>query len=182
MKLSCLPVLAVLLLSAAVFGYGQKTRPVMRLVNVENVYVDEGSFRFTFSSCGTYAGGMLLPCAKHAVEREEFLIVLKRWLGKCGFTVVADKRDADATVQGTLAIDDNAHRPAINSKDRKANEHYHNYEPQWTVESWMINSADNRIWQRRHDYPDISYKSNGQAKIEGKKLAKAIEYDFKKGR
>ena len=44
----------------------------------------------------------------------------------------------------------------------------------------MLNQDRDRLWTLQAGYPDISYKGSSKAKIEGKKLAKAVEYDFKK--
>lgn len=183
MKAFGLPLLLTIVVVAGSVS-AQKTRPVMRLVNVENVFVDEKSFKITFSSCGTKAGGMVLPCQKHVVEREEFLIVLKRWLGKSGFTVVEKKEDADGIVQGEMRMDDYANAPAINDPDYKKKRDMSPIDKSnWDVNAWIVNENGDRIWTiRREPYPDISYKADGKAKIEGKKLAKAIQHDFKKGR
>lgn len=157
---------------------------VIRLADVRTVYVDENSFRFTFSSCGTKVGGMMLPCPKHAVEREEFLIVLKRWLGKGGFTLVDDKKDADGLVQGDLFIDDFG--PVIkghdhDEKDKKKAKQHPKYQTEWVVNAWIVNQDGDRIWTKGSGYPEVSYGWSSKAKIEGKTLAKAIEYDYKKG-
>lgn len=178
-----LPILATALFAVGAVS-AQKTQPVMRLVNVESVYVDDRSFRITFSSCGTKAGGMLLPCAKHAAERDEFLIVLKRWLGKSGFTVVNDKVDAAGIVQGELSMDDYANAPSINNPEYKKKRDMSPIDKSyWNVRAWIVNQNGDRIWTiRQEPYPGISYSADGKAKIEGKKLAKAIQHDFKKGR
>lgn len=183
MKALALPLLLTALIAVGKVE-AQKTRPVMRLVNVETVYVDERSFKIAFSSCGTKAGGMVLPCQKHAIEREEFLIVLKRWLGKSGFTVVENSADADGIVQGELRMDDNSNAPAINDPDYKKKRDLSQIDKaNWQVDAWIVNENGDRIWTiRREPYPGISYKADGKAKIEGKTLAKAIQHDFKKGR
>ncbi len=165
--------------------WAQTSFTVVRLADVRSVYLDESSFRFTFSSCGTRAGGMMLPCAEHAVERSEFLAVLKRWLGKCGFNVVEDREQADGIVQGDLWIDDLAKRPSVfASKDPKNADRHAVYEPEWIVNAWMLNQDGERLWKLAGSgsYPGISYKASGLAKIEGKKLAKALEHDFKRAR
>lgn len=127
----------------------------------------------------------MLPCPKHAVEREEFLIVLKRWIGKYGFTLVEDKKDADGIVQGNLSIDDRAEVITDHDHDDKVKKkgmHHRTYQIEWLVNAWIVNQDGERLWNRGFDYPGVSYGVSSKAKIEGKTLAKAIEYDYKKGR
>lgn len=164
------------------FSAAQNPQP-SRLADVRSVYLDERSFNFAFSSCGRNVNGMVLVCAKHAGEREEFLISLKRWLAKSGFTPASDRNGADSILQGSLSIDDTYRRddtPYPNDEQRRKAPL--KGEAQWSVSAWVINQDGRRIWTLRYDYPDISYKPSGRAKIEGKRLAKSLEYDFKKKR
>jgi hypothetical protein len=160
-----------------------QARVPQRLADVKSLYVDERSFTFTFSSCGTNVGGMIVVCQKHYGERQKFLAALKRWIEKSGFTLAADRDSADGIVQGTLSIDESFRRDKIPYPDeeqrRKAPM---NGEAEWNVTAWAVNQNGRRIWQLRYDYPDISYGISGKPKIEGKRLAKAIEYDFRKKR
>jgi hypothetical protein len=157
---------------------------VIRLADVRTVYVDEKSFRFTYSSCGTKVGGMMLPCPKHALEREEFLIVLKRWIGKSGFTLVDNKKDADGIVQGSLFINDLA-TPVTkhnhDDKDKKSSKHRPTHQTEWVVDAWIVNQDGDKLWIKGAGYPGISYGVSSKAKVEGKTLAKSIEHDYKKG-
>lgn len=170
----------ILLLLFAFFAAGsvaQTVAPVTRLANVKTVYVDEASFRFAFSSCGTSAGGMILPCPKHARERLEFLNSLKEWTAKSGFTLVDDETIADGVVRGELSIDDRAEIVTDDHTLRTSK-----YQIEWVVKAWIVNNAGKRIWLRGAGYPSVSHGWSSKAKIEGKKLAKAIQFDFKKGR
>lgn len=181
-----LKILILLLFLFTVFPTYTPAQPsftVVPLADVRSVYVDESSFRFVYSSCGTEAGGMILPCPKHAKERGEFLTVLKRWLGKSGFTVAASKEDADGIIRGTLHMDDSAKRlVGHRDKDKKKDYRHYVYEPEWSVHVWMVNQDGDRLWTIGGGYPDISYKISSKPKIEAKKIAKAIEYDFKRQR
>jgi hypothetical protein len=162
----------------------QTRPPVVRFKDVRTVFVDETSFKIVSSSCGTTVGGMLLPCAKHSDERLEFLVVLKRWLGKSGFTVVDNRDDADGILQGDISMNDWANAPAINDPDYKKKRDMSPLDKAaWYLNTWIANQNGYRLWTIRRDYyPDISYSAAGKAKIEGKKLAMAIRYDFKKAK
>jgi hypothetical protein len=185
-----------LLLFATSAGIAQ-TRTLVHLSDVKTIYVDNSAFKIVSSSCGQRAGGYYLPCAKYGPQRAVFLVALKRWLGKSGFTVVDNKDDAEAILDGTLAIQDNIRRngtygPAesVNTKHRgdpdklpsldEVPSEYRSalFEPQWTVTAWLTNQNTRKIWTLGSWYPGISY-SGSKSKAEGKKLAKAIEYDFK---
>lgn len=155
----------------------------VRLADVRSVYLDERSFNFTFSSCGTSAGGMVLPCPKHSIERLQFLDALKRWLEKSGFTLAADKDGAEGILQGTISIDDNFRRDDSTDRDKKHRRTgTKTREPEWWITAWVINQDGLRIWTLAADYPGISYKPSEKPKIEGKRIAKALEHDFKKKR
>jgi hypothetical protein len=132
---------------------------------------------------------MVLPCAKHAFERDRFLAAFKRWLIKSGFTLAETKESAEGIVQGTLSIYESAH-PLVEFRREKENrigkkdddcEVEEAGGPQWNVDAWLVNQNGRRLWKLGFDYPSISY-AGGPAKIEGKKLAKALEYDFKHDR
>jgi len=169
----------------------------VRLADVRTVYVDERSFKITTSSCGTYAGGYYLPCPQQSAQRVKFLASVKRWLGKLGFTVVDDKKTAEGILEGTLSIDDHLNRDGTYGPERGPSKNKHRdrdklpdldtvpseyrqamFEPRWSVTAWLTNQDGHRLWVLGTDYPGISY-SGEKGKIEGKKLAKAIEYDFK---
>lgn len=148
----------------------------VRLKDVRTFYVDDKSFKFAFSSCGTQVGNLILPCPGHASERVKFLAALKRWLVKSGFTVVDSRADAEGIVQGSLSIDETGWPEEI--KKQEKHQAYNPYDPQWNVEAWLLNQDGRRLWTKYGVYPEISY-IGGKAKVEGKKLAKAIEYDIK---
>ena len=172
-----LAVLLLFLLTLAPATYAQISVK-HRLADVRSVYVDERSFNFAYSSCATLVGGMTLPCTKHSIQRDEFLIALKRWIGKSGFTVVQDKDDAEGILQGTLSIDD--HAKVYRDKDSPSI--IKDEGPQWTVAAWILNADGKRIWNLGYGYPGISHKWSEKPKIEAKKLALAVEHDFRKKR
>ncbi|MEP6847547.1 MAG: hypothetical protein ABI999_01735 [Acidobacteriota bacterium] len=167
-------------------------RVLVHLADVKTVYVDDSSFKITSSSCGTYAGGYYLPCPEHSLQRVKFLVALKRWLGKTGLTVVDHKEDAEAILDGTLSIDDDMfrrdrspHPHQDRDRDKRQSNDKHSgeyrstvFEPIWSVTAWATNQKGRRIWDLGAGYPGISYAGE-QPKIEGKKLAKAIQYDIK---
>jgi hypothetical protein len=160
-----------------------QNRIPVRLSDVKTLYLDESSFNFTFSSCGYKAGGMLLVCQKHVDERKKFIAALKRWLEKSGFAVASDERSADGILQGTLSIDDTYRREKLPYPDEQQQRKAPlPGEPKWNVSAWVLNQNGRRIWELRYAYPDISYGISGKPKIEGKRLAKALEYDFRKKR
>jgi len=164
------------------FSVAQNRRP-SRLADVHSLYVDDRSFHFTFSSCGKTVNGIVLVCASHAGEREEFLIALKRWLVKSGFTLALDKDAADGIMQGTLSIDDTYRRDDIPYPDEEQRRKAPlKGEPEWSVSAWVISQDGRRIWTLGYGYPGISFKPSERPKIEGKRLAKSLEYDFKKKR
>ena len=163
-----------------------------RLKDIRTVYVDDGAFRFLFSSCATQVGNMVLPCAKHAYERDRFLTALKRWLIKSGFSLTENLESAEGIVQGTLSIDETNWQGSPTSISRENvgkkkkdddcdTDSFASNGPKWSVDAWMVNQEGRRLWKLGSEYPMISY-AGGLAKIEGKKLAKALEYDFKHAR
>ncbi|HMQ04406.1 MAG TPA: hypothetical protein PKD26_10860 [Pyrinomonadaceae bacterium] len=162
----------------------QTTGSVERLKDVKKIFVDESSFNIVSSSCGSRYGGMLLACEKHVNERLAFLVVLKRWLGKSGFKVVEFEDEADGLLRGTMSMNDYANEPSINDGGRNRNREIDPIDiAQWYIDAWMLNRQGRRIWTiRREPYPEISYGISTKAKVEGKKLAKAIQYDRKKNR
>jgi hypothetical protein len=175
--------LGILVLCFLCAGAAAQNQVPQRLADVKSVYVDERSFTFWFSSCGSKAGGMLLVCPEHNRKRAQFLIALKRWVGKSGFALAPDRDDADAILQGTLSIAD---RPPTDipypdklDRDRKSRSLP---EPQWSVRAWAVNRNGTEIWKLGYEYPAISYGVSGRPKIEGKRLAKALEYDRRKRR
>jgi hypothetical protein len=135
---------------------------------------------------------MVLPCPKHADERVKFLDAFKRWLIKSGFTLTETREGAEGIVQGTLSIDethwqedprslgrDNAGKKK--KDDDCDTESFATNGPKWSLDAWLVNQDGRRLWRLGGGYPSISY-AGGPAKIEGKKLAKALEYDFKHAR
>jgi len=181
-------------LSVSLFLFNISSTPAQTLVparlkDVRTVYVDEASFRFLFSSCSTQVGKMVLPCPEHANEREKFLIAFKRWLIKSGFSLAEGRESADGIVQGTLSIDESDwrekrrregldERGRVKKDDDCETDEYRPVDPRWSVDAWVVNRNGRRLWKLGNEYPMISY-AGGPAKIEGKKLAKALEYDFK---
>lgn len=174
--------LSILVLSFLCIGAAAQNRVPLRLADVKSVYVDERSFMFEFSSCGTQAGGMLLVCNKHADERRKFLAALNRWLEKSGFTLAGDKDSAEGVLQGKLSIDDNPPDNSPYSDKGKRPRSRPARVAEWNVRAWMVNPNGTEIWKLGYEYPDISYGISGLAKVEGKRLAKALEYDFSKKR
>lgn len=171
---------------AAAASNAQTNSTAYRLRDVRSIYVDDSSFPIVSSSCGTRINNMLLPCAKHSRERVEFLVVLKRWLEKSGFRIVNSETDADGVIRGDLSMNDFAHAPSINDPDYKKKRDINPFDAaEWYINAWLENRDGNRIWTIRRGenaYPGIFYKATSMAKIEGKKLAKAIQHDRKKGR
>ncbi|HSI87663.1 MAG TPA: hypothetical protein VK918_01325 [Pyrinomonadaceae bacterium] len=174
------------LLAAAATASAQAPSAAYRLQDLETVFVDETSFKIVSSSCGTRVGGFLLPCEKHSRERVEFLVVLKRWLGKSGFKVVDSRKDADGVLLGDLSMSDFAHAPSINDPDYRKKRGMDPLDTaEWYINAWIENRNGDRIWTIRRGeeaYPGIFYSATSMAKIEGKKLAKALQHDRKKGR
>jgi hypothetical protein len=180
-KVSLLSSCLCLILFSSVFAAAQIVVPE-RLKDVRTFYVDENSFRSAPASCYTQAGKITaIPCPEHVSERIKFLAALKRWLIKSGFTLVDDRAAAEGIVQGTLSIDDLGRSKEQLERDdlwRHKGPQIHDQDlPRWTVEGWIVNQKSRRIW-RLTTYPVIGF-AGGRAKIEGKLLAKAIEYDFK---
>ena len=186
MKISVLFAAIALVFAVSSFAQAQAPSPAYRLQDLKAVFVDEESFKIVSSSCGTRVGGMLLPCAKHSRERVEFLIVVKRWLGKSGFNVVDSEEAADGVLRGDLSMDDFAHAPSINDPEYKKKRDINPLDAaEWYINAWIENRNGDRIWTIRRGenaYPGIFYSATSMAKIEGKKLAKALQHDRKKGR
>ena len=175
-----------------------QNKNVDQLRDVKTVYLDETSFNFSFSSCQKNYGNLKVVCAKHLSERLEFLIHLKRWLGKYNFVLTADQSGADAVLQGDLSIDDNANardfeeRRRNRKKDDKNNPHESPSifspnglpgESVWSVRGWLINRNGEKLWESTAgNSPAISYKSGSQSKIEGKKLARNLQFGFEKSK
>jgi len=163
-------------------------RPTNRLAEVRTVFVDDESFKVSWSSCGRRIGGMFVPCEKDNREREAFLDSLKRWLVKYGFTLALEREKADAVLQGDLLIEDDLEQKRADlerlNRKKKDNEYQSTYvEPSWSVRAWLVNDYGERFW--RSDvgiFPPVSYKPSGIAKIEGKKLARKLQYDHKKAK
>jgi hypothetical protein len=166
---------------------------VNRLRDVKTVYLDESSFRLKFSSCGKIFGGILLPCSKHSVQRQEFLAALNRWLEKYDFTLTTDKQKADAILQGELSIDDYGYRNyksaginktyGKNTKNRKGeSQQIKENKPQWQVVGWLINQSGDKLWTKGGWYPEPGYGWSELSKIEAKKLARELQYDFEKSK
>ncbi len=175
--------LSLLALCLLCIGAAAQNRPPLRLADVKSIHVDEDSFRFEFSSCGTKAGGMLLVCPQHDRERAKFLVALKRWVEKSGFTLAPDKDSADALLQGTLSIDDSPPTDIpYPDKDQRRRNSRSPGEAEWNVRAWVVNQNGTEIWKLGYGYPEISYGISGPAKIEGKRLASALKYDFRKKR
>ena len=165
-----------------------------RLKDIRTVYVDDGAFRFLFSSCATRVGNVVLPCPKHVSEQVKFLDAFKRWLIKSGFTLTETREGADGIIEGTLSIDESdwreqRRRDGLDERGRVKKgkdddcetDEYRRVDPRWSVDAWLVNQNGRRLWKLGSEYPMISY-AGGLAKIEGKKLAKALEYDFKHAR
>lgn len=161
----------------ACFGTFAQSGARLRLADLKSLYLDEGSFRFRFSSCGHEVAGMILPCPEHASERFAFLTVLKRWLIKSGFIVVDNEKDADGILRGTLSIDENFDSEKRHRKHHDTNEPEYRYGPVWNVQAWLTDQSGRRFWTLGL-YPSISY-SGGLAKFHGKSVAKALEHDRK---
>lgn len=111
--------------------------------------------------------------------------------------MVDTKDDAEGILQGTLSIDDHMNRngtygPDLSRRGKEGRDpdklptldevpsEYRQalFEPHWNVGAWITNQSGRKIWTLGSWYPGISY-SGEKPKIEGKKLAKAVQYDFK---
>ncbi|MEP7077063.1 MAG: hypothetical protein ABI878_14755 [Acidobacteriota bacterium] len=179
-------------------GTNAQTRVLVHLSDVNTIYVDDNAFKIVWSPCTQTVGTLRLSCAKDIAKRVDFLAALKRWLGKSGFTVVDNKDGAEAILDGTLGIYDQDYslrdtfpRPGRRHRDKDGDkgkdkdahryphiDHQRSYQLRWEVKAWLVNQKDRRIWNLGPVYPDISYAGK-QPKIEGKRLAKSLLYDFK---
>ncbi len=174
---------------------------VYKLRDVKTVYLDEDSFKFSSSSCMKSYGNLSVVCSKHWESRAAFLVALKRWLGKYNFVLTADKQSADAVLQGDLSIDDDYSTEMFNERERKRKKDAKNGkkdeyespsmfpngmlpgEPVWTVRGWLINQNGNKLWTSPFTEPPGSITYTGKpSKIEGKRLANKLRYDFKKSK
>jgi hypothetical protein len=190
--------LVILLLLSAFLALSQSNVSaqlnVVRFKDVRTVYLDEKSFNFESSSCMKTYGNLKVVCTKHLNNRTEFLIALKSWLEKYKFTLVSEKEDADAILQGTLAIDDNYGTREYNERTKnrqKGNkqadspslfgEHLPG-EPLWIVNSWLVNQNGDKLWIKGGWFPEPSYGWSSPAKIQAKKLARELQYDFEKSK
>ena len=164
------------------------TQPVMRVVNVRSIYVDRASFKITWTSCGTKVGGIFLPCGQANVKREVFLDALERWLEKYGIKMAAAADSADAVLRGSIHMDDDMaakDRDFEREKRRRGKDEIvsrENYEEDWSVTAWLENRAGDEIWRSGGYYPKPGYGWSSIGKIEGKELAKEIQYNIKKKR
>ena len=162
--------------------------PVMRLANVKSIYVDRASFKITWTSCGTRAGGYFIPCEDANIKRDVFLDALERWLGKYGVAVTKDADSADAILKGTIHMDDDMatkDRDFEREKKRRGKDQIvsrENYEEDWSVAAWLENSIGDEIWRNGRYYPKPGYGISTIGKIKGKELAKEIQYNLKKAR
>jgi hypothetical protein len=176
-----------------------QTNVAGRLRDVKTIYVDETSFGFISSSCMKYYGNVKVVCSKHLTNRIEFLLALKRWMGKYNFVLAPDKASADAVLQGDLAIDDDyatrEHLEIMRDRDKKGGKTDPNKSPSifapnalpgesvWTVNGWLVNSNGDKLWTSPvGDSPGISYMSGNKSKIEAKKLARKLQYAFEKSK
>jgi hypothetical protein len=191
-------VLFILLLTIVAFCqssvFAQST--ITKLRDVKTIYVDEKSFNFKSSSCMKIYGNQKVVCTKHLDNRKEFLATLKVWVEKYKFTLVSKKDDADAILQGDLSIDDNFttrehdERTRNREKGKKDNNDspslfnpdYLPGEPLWNVDSWLVNQNGDKLWTKGGWFPAPSYGWSSPAKIQAKKLAREIQYDFEKSK
>jgi hypothetical protein len=175
----------------AIFAQSNLTR----LRDVKSIYVDEKSFNFVSSSCMKTYGTQKIVCDKHLKNRAEFLAELKKWIEKYKFNLVSEKDDADAVLQGNLSIDDEYWRQANRERNKnrakgKANNDSPSIfadghlpgEPYWTINSWLVNQNGDKLWTKGDWFPEPSYGWSSPAKIEAKKLAREIQYDFEKSK
>lgn len=159
---------------------------VYRLRDVKTIFVDEDSFKITFSSCGREIGSVFVPCEKDNLERQKFLEDLRRWLGKYDFALTSEREKADAVLRGEIYIDDDTFRKKAEYDREQKKKHPHLghgfYEPKWSVTAWLENQNGSRLWRNTGYAPQVSYKPSGLAKIEAKKLARHLQYNFKKSK
>lgn len=169
---------------------------VTKLHDVKTIYVDEALFNFKSSSCMKSYGKLKVVCTKHLDNRKEFLAALKIWLEKYKFTLVSDKDDADAILQGDLSIDDDYSMREYNENRRNRekgkkdnndspsifNPNYLPGEPIWEVNSWLVNQNGDKLWIKGGWFPEPSFGWSSPAKIQAKKLAREIQYDFEKSK
>lgn len=164
------------------------TQPVMRVVNVQSIYVDRTSFQITWTACGKNVNGIYLACAQSQHKREVFLDALERWIGRYGIKVATDKDSADAILRGRIHMDDDMarknreYREAVKRRGKDEIVSIRNYEENWSVTAWLENSIGDEIWRSGRYYPQPSYGISTIGKIKGKQLAKEIQYNIKKKR
>lgn len=188
---------AILLFLSAFFALCQTNVSaqlnIVRFKDIRTVYLDEKSFNFKSSSCMKTYGKLKVVCAKHWNERTEFLVALKEWIKKYKFTLVSEKDDADAILQGELSIDDDYGTKEYNerTKNRKKGKkndspslfgEYLPGEPRWIVESWLVNQNGDKLWIKGDWFPEPNHGWSSPAKIQAKRLAREIQYDFEKSK
>lgn len=141
-------------------------------------------------------GTQKIVCSNHLKKRTEFLTELKKWVEKYKFTLTTEKDDADAVLQGELSIDDDywtrenrnkaKNRPPDKGDDRASPSIFVDGhmpgEPLWTINSWLVNQNGDKLWTKGDWFPEPSYGWSSHAKIEAKKLAREIQYDFEKSK
>ena len=170
---------------------------IYKLRDVKTIYLDEDSFKFSSSSCMQTYGKLNVVCSKHWANRAAFLVALKRWLGKYNFVVTADKQNSDAILQGNLSIDDDYSTQEFNErmrKRKKGDKNDPNESPSmfpsgvlpgeavWTVNGWLLNQDGDKLWTSPFQDPPVFSVSGKPSKVEGKRLAKKLQYDFKKSK
>ena len=167
---------------------------INRLQDVKTVYLDEDSFKFVFSSCSKTYGNLKVVCTEHWEQRKEFLSALSNWLGKYNFLLIGDKQKADAILQGDLSIDDLGYRnyksAGINKTYEKGTKNRKNDDrevdekkPRWEARGWLVNQNGEKLWESDGmNFPKPSFGWSKPSKIEAKKLARELQYDFEKSR
>lgn len=171
--------LFVVLFALGATGQAQR-KPGVSFEDVKTVFVDGESFEIVDSSCDKQPA--VQACPHHIKDRVEFLVVLKRWLGKSGLTVVDKREDADAILQGTLSMADVSNEHVLDQRGRPVRPDNEGQWATWEVDAWMVSGAGKSLWKFRGkmEYPPIGFSASGPAKVEGKTLAKAIQHDLKK--
>lgn len=165
---------------------------VVRFKDIRSIYLDEKSFNFSSSSCMKTYGKLKVVCAKHLKEREKFLATLKEWLVKYKMILVTEKDEADGILQGTLSIDDNAGTMVNRDRDKERKKGTSKDdspslfgdllpgEAGWNVNSWIVNQDGDKLWMKGDWFPEPGYWWSSPAQVQGKRLAKEIQYDFEK--
>lgn len=162
-----------------------QTRAVRRLGDVKSIYVDRSSFDITYAECSKMVNGVWEPCKSAKKQRVKFLDALERWIGKYGINIAKDPMSADATLRGTISMEEHqTDYDPLKLKNRSRGDILEAADlADWDVEAWLENSAGRSLWQTgQASAPKPAYGFSTIDKVEAKELAKEIEYSIRKDR